>query len=269
MPLQSGKSEKVISHNISEMVKAGHPQKQAVAAALHNAEDSATCDCDDCATLPTMKDKKPMRRVHDVHIHIHDAGGFVEGDHPRSDNGQFGHGGQSEHGKEAEKHGYKHKGTKTLGLDPKTHSYMEQYKHPQRKGEQIEVYKNGPAQSKSPYSVWAHRTAASGPGTGVRPQGGTSTKQLAKFLKGIATKDAETKHDPKNGQFTGSGGGSGGSSEKTKYGSYNEQELIHMAAKMHHSNPNHSGFAEAKKEIESRGLSSKYKAHVERTAPKK
>lgn len=37
MPLKPGSSKETISHNISEMVKSGHPHDQAVAAALHNA----------------------------------------------------------------------------------------------------------------------------------------------------------------------------------------------------------------------------------------
>lgn len=37
MPLLKGSSQKIVGKNISEMVRAGHPQKQAVAAALHSA----------------------------------------------------------------------------------------------------------------------------------------------------------------------------------------------------------------------------------------
>lgn len=40
MPLHTGKSKKVIGENIKEMVKSGHPQKQAVAAALNEARRS-------------------------------------------------------------------------------------------------------------------------------------------------------------------------------------------------------------------------------------
>jgi hypothetical protein len=40
MPLQRGTSKATVSKNISEMVKAGYPQKQAVAASLDTARRS-------------------------------------------------------------------------------------------------------------------------------------------------------------------------------------------------------------------------------------
>jgi ribosomal protein L12E/L44/L45/RPP1/RPP2 len=40
MPLLTGKTKKVIGQNISEMIKAGHPQAQAVAAAMRMAGKS-------------------------------------------------------------------------------------------------------------------------------------------------------------------------------------------------------------------------------------
>jgi ribosomal protein L12E/L44/L45/RPP1/RPP2 len=54
MPLQKGKSKKVIGKNIKEMVKSGHPQKQAVAAALSTARKSG-------AKIPLKKHKLKKR----------------------------------------------------------------------------------------------------------------------------------------------------------------------------------------------------------------
>lgn len=42
MPLKHGSSQSVISSNIREMVKSGHPQKQAIAAAEREAGNSRT-----------------------------------------------------------------------------------------------------------------------------------------------------------------------------------------------------------------------------------
>ncbi len=40
MPLSKGKSRKVIGNNIREMENAGHPRRQAIAAALNTARKS-------------------------------------------------------------------------------------------------------------------------------------------------------------------------------------------------------------------------------------
>jgi len=40
MPLRKGKSKKIISRNIREMIKSGHKRKQAIAAALDTARKS-------------------------------------------------------------------------------------------------------------------------------------------------------------------------------------------------------------------------------------
>lgn len=50
MPLHKGKSKKVISQNIEEMIAGGHPQDQAVAAALDTARRSG-------ADIPQRKKK--------------------------------------------------------------------------------------------------------------------------------------------------------------------------------------------------------------------
>lgn len=50
MPLLHGTSKKTVSHNIEEMVKAGHPKKVAVAASLNQARKSG-------AKIPKKKSK--------------------------------------------------------------------------------------------------------------------------------------------------------------------------------------------------------------------
>ena len=40
MPLKSGKSQKIISQNLREMIKSGHKRDQAVAAAMNKAGKS-------------------------------------------------------------------------------------------------------------------------------------------------------------------------------------------------------------------------------------
>lgn len=51
MPLLKGKGKETISSNISEMIKSGHPKKQAIAASLTQARKSG-------AKIPKKKKKK-------------------------------------------------------------------------------------------------------------------------------------------------------------------------------------------------------------------
>lgn len=61
MPLKKGSSKSTISSNISEMIKAGHPRKQAIAASLNQARKSG-------AKIP--KRKKNVRKVRSVRKRI-------------------------------------------------------------------------------------------------------------------------------------------------------------------------------------------------------
>jgi hypothetical protein len=45
MPLENGKSKSVVSRNIAEMVKSGHPKDQAIAASLKEAGKSKYARC--------------------------------------------------------------------------------------------------------------------------------------------------------------------------------------------------------------------------------
>ena len=76
MPLTHGKSQKTISHNIAEMVHSGHPQEQAVAAALNTARNSRLTGggMSQVEQVPYMGGMPPKHKIHVGPIHSPVAG---------------------------------------------------------------------------------------------------------------------------------------------------------------------------------------------------
>jgi len=99
MPLEKGSSKETISHNISEMVHAGHPQNQAIAAAMRSAGVPKPHGDEVTAPMPTeggqdgplsleikhLGDETPQPSVHHHehhHAHHHTHSHKHEGETP-------------------------------------------------------------------------------------------------------------------------------------------------------------------------------------------
>jgi hypothetical protein len=67
MPLKAGSSREVVSENIREMMRSGHPQAQAVAASLKKAGLSRS----DAADWLDEVIAQTRTRDHVVHVHLH------------------------------------------------------------------------------------------------------------------------------------------------------------------------------------------------------
>lgn len=72
MPLEKGISKSVVSHNIAEMMKAGHARDQSIAAALSEARKSKKADGG--ATTESTPEPTQSEKVHVGPIHSHVAG---------------------------------------------------------------------------------------------------------------------------------------------------------------------------------------------------
>ena len=80
--------------------------------------------------------------------------------------------------------GWNHSSSRTLGLPQNSQQKEHTYVHPNHPGSSIEVTTPTTNNPGGP-TVWAHRTVASGFGTGMRPKGGTSSTSLARYLRAM------------------------------------------------------------------------------------
>jgi hypothetical protein len=84
MPLLKGKSQNVISENIREMRKAGHPEDQAIAASMRMAGKSKAdpADGEHDGDEPKAPKMPKVVKPHRIHIERADSGGFTATHYP-------------------------------------------------------------------------------------------------------------------------------------------------------------------------------------------